>query len=140
MANDNFYLDNPDLQFVMSQIVDWGAIFRLRGDVGRTGAAFDSEDEGREANLDMLSSPIGEIAAQRIAPRAAEVDKEGCKLVDGQVIFPEALKRNLQDLAEAQLCGITLDPKYGGLGFSKTFYTAATEIKRNATDRNLIRC
>jgi alkylation response protein AidB-like acyl-CoA dehydrogenase len=128
MANDNFYLDNPDLQFVMSQMVDWSAIFKLRGDVGRDGAAFDSDDEAREANLDMLGSPIGEIAAQRIAPRAAEVDKEGCKLVDGKVLFPEGLQRNLQDLAEAQLCGITLSPEYGGLGFSKTFYTAATEI------------
>ncbi len=132
MADENFYLDNKDLQFVMSQMVDWTAIFDARGDLTNEDAMFETHEEAREANLDMLASPIGEISAQRIAPRAEEVDREGCKLVDGEVIFPEALKRNLQDLAEAQLCGITLSPKYGGLGFSKTFYTAATEIVSRA--------
>ncbi len=128
MADENFYNDNADLKFVMEQMIDWTSLFEMRGDLEGEEAIFDNAEEAREANLDMLASPIGEVAAQRIAPRAEEVDREGCELVNGEVIFCDALKRNLADLAEAQLCGITLGRKYGGLGFSKTFYTAATEL------------
>ena len=125
---DNFYLDNADLRFHMERMVDWKSLLSLRGDIDTTDSPFDSLEEAREANIDMLNDPVGSLAAERIAPRAEEVDQEGCRLVEGEVVFPEGLKRNLADLAEAQLTGITLDPEWGGMGFSKTFYTAATEI------------
>lgn len=127
-TSENFYLDNPDLRFVIEQSVDWEELFRMRQDVGVPEAPFDSVEEAREANIDMLTDPIGTLAAQRIAPRAEEVDELGCTLENGQVVFPEALQRNLDDLREAQLMGLTIDPEYGGLGFSKTFYTAAIEL------------
>ena len=128
MPDENYYLDNADLKFQMEQIVDWPAIFALKEKIGTDDCPFATVAEAKAGNLDMLATPVGELAAQRIAPRAADVDREGCRLVDGEVIFPDGLKRNLQDLREAQLCGITLHREYGGLGFSKTFYAAATEI------------
>ncbi len=132
VTSENFYQDNPDLRFVMEQMVDWAAIFAMRGDTGHAEAPFDSVEEAREANLDMLSDPIGTIAAQRIAPRAEDVDRLGCRLENGQVIFSEPLQRNLDDLREAQLTGLTMDPAYGGIGFSKTFYSAAVELVSRA--------
>jgi len=132
VSSENFYLDNPDLRFVVEQTTDWAAIFAMRGDVGGEAPAFDSVEEAREANIDMLSDPIGAIAAQRIAPRAEEVDRLGCRLENGRVLFPEPLQRNLDDLKDAQLCGLTVDAQYGGLGFSKTFYTAAVEMVSRA--------
>ena len=125
---ENFYLDNADLRFQVEQIIDWHAIWSMREDFDSDDCLFDNAEEGAEASIDMLNDPVGEIAAQRIAPRAEEVDRQGCELIDGEVKFPEALQRNLDDLKNAQLCGITLNHKYGGLGFSKTFYSAATEI------------
>lgn len=132
VSSENFYSDNPDLKYHMEQGVDWAALFAMRGDVGGPDAPFDSVEEAREANLDMLADPIGAIAAQRIAPRAEEVDHLGCRLENGEVLFPEPLRRNLQDLREAQLTGLTVDPAWGGLGFSKTFYSAAVEMVSRA--------
>ena len=132
VTSDNFYKDNPDLRFIMEQMTDWSALLTMRGDVGGAGALFDSVEEAREANVDMLADPIGAIAAQRIAPRAEEVDRLGCRLEGGRVIFSEPLQRNLDDLKAAQLCGLTVDPAYGGLGFSRSFYSAATEIVSRA--------
>ncbi len=126
--DENFYLDNPDLRFHMESMVDWQSILEMRENFGAEDCPFENADEAREANIDMLGDPLGALAAQRIAPRAEEVDREGCKLVEGEVRFPEGLRRNLEDLNDAQLSGITLGTTYGGLGFSKTFYTAATEI------------
>jgi len=132
VTSENFYTDNPDLRFVMERMTDWQAILTTRGDVGLPESPFESVEEAVEANVDMLGDPIGAIAAQRIAPRAEEVDKLGCRLENGQVVFPEPLQRNLDDLREAQLCGLTVDPQFGGAGFSKTFYSAAVEMVSRA--------
>jgi hypothetical protein len=56
------------------------------------------------------------------------VDKEGCTFNNGEVIYPEGLKKNIKDIIDAQLSGITLKREYGGLFFNKTFYAAAIEI------------
>ena len=34
---------------------------------------------------------VGELASEEIAPRAAEVDKIGARLVDGAVVYPEPM-------------------------------------------------
>lgn len=125
---NNFYLDNEDLRFHMERVIDWKPIVEARESIGSEDSPYDSVEEAVETYLDMLADPIGELAAERIAPRAAEVDAEGCKLVDGEVILPEPTQRNMQELAEADLMGMTLPAEYDGLNFPATIYTAATEI------------
>jgi hypothetical protein len=80
----------------------------------------------------MLRDPVGELAANRFAPRAAEVDEIGCRCENGRVILPEAMERNLKDLRDAQLMGMTIPRRYGGLQFPETVYTAAIEIVSRA--------
>ena len=126
VTSENFYLDNPDLRFIMEQMTDWSALLTMRGDVGGTGALFESVEEAREANIDMLGDPIGAIAAQRIAPRA-EVDRLGCRLENGRVIFSGRCSATWT-ISERAALRSTVDPAYGGLGFSRSFYSAATEI------------
>ena len=129
MSSENFFTDNPDLQFIAAQTIDWAAIFRLKEDPAKDpDCPFANADEAKAAYLEMLADPIGTLAAQRIAPRADEIDDIGCQFKDGQVIFPEALQRNLKDLCDAQLMGLTIPRQYGGLGFPETMYTAAIEI------------
>lgn len=132
MADENFYLDNPDLRFHMEQMMDWETLLTMCEDFDDEYCPFENVEEAREANIDMLNDPIGELAAQRIAPRAEDVDRDGCELKDGEVIYPEGLQRNLKDISDAQIAGITVGRKYGGLGFSKTFYTAAIEMVSRA--------
>ncbi len=130
MPDANFYLDNPDLKFVMEQMVDWTKIVEATEDFSDETCPFENVEEARETNLEMLASPVGELAGERIAPRAEEVDQEGCALdqENDRVLLPPGQQKNLDELAEADLMGITTYRQYGGLGFTKTFYTAATEI------------
>ncbi len=132
MPDENFYTDCPDLKFIMEQMVDWKSIIDLKAEIGSENSPFESAEEATAAYLDMLADPVGKIAAQRIAPRAEEVDTIGCRLVDGDVVFPEGLQRNLKDLKDAQLMGLTIGTQYGGLNFPETFYTAAIEIVSRA--------
>ncbi|HIE28883.1 TPA: acyl-CoA dehydrogenase [Candidatus Poribacteria bacterium] len=124
----NFYLDNDDLRFHIEQMVDWTSIVELREEIGSEDCPYESDEEVMEIYIDMLNDPIGELAANRIAPRAAEIDEKGCSFENGVVTLPEGMVRNLEDLKDAQLMGITLPAEYDGLNFPVTFYTAATEI------------
>jgi len=128
MAAENFYLDNPDLKFLMEEFIDWEAIAKVKMDLGTDDCPFATAEEAKAAILEMMVDPIGTLAAQRIAPRAEEVDGIGCQFENGEVVFPEALKRNLKDLCDAQLMGLTLPLKFGGLNFPETVYMAAIEV------------
>lgn len=132
MASQNFYLDNQDLKFQVEKRVDWRSILEARGDLGRPGCTYESLEEAVETFRDLLTDPVGSLAAERIAPRAAQIDQEGCRLEGGRVVLPKAMEQNLRDLAEADLMGMTLPPQYGGLGFPTTLYTAATEVVSRA--------
>jgi len=128
MNNENFYLDNDDLRFHIEEMIDWASIVELKEKIGSEYSDYESIEEAVETYIDMLTDPVGELAANRIAPRAEEIDETGCTFCDGVVKMPEAMERNLRDLADAELTGISLPTEYGGLNFPMTFYTAATEI------------
>lgn len=128
MASENFFTDNADLKFCMEKMVAWDKIIALKESIGSDECPYGSPEEAIQTYLSMLEDPIGSLAAQRIAPRAVEVDDTGCQYKDGQVIFPEGLQRNLKDLRDAQVMGLTTPTKYGGLNLPQTFYIAAIEI------------
>ena len=132
MASENFYTDCPDLKFLMEQVVDWKSIIALKENIGSADCPYSDADEAVAAYLSMLEDPVGSLAAQRIAPRAVEVDDTGCQFKDGEVIFPEGLQRNLKDLRDAQLMGLTTATQYGGLNLPQTFYIAAIEMVSRA--------
>jgi hypothetical protein len=124
----NFYTDNKDLAFLMDQVIDWDAILALKEKFGDEECPYADAAEAKAMFLDTLRDPVGELAANRIAPRAEEIDDIGCKCENGQVIFPEALQRNLKDLCDAQLMGMTIPRRFGGMQFPETVYTAAIEV------------
>lgn len=128
MASENYYTDCPDLKFLMEKVVDWQRIISLKENIGAEDCPYSTPDEAVATYLSMLEDPVGSLAAQRIAPRAVEVDDIGCQFKDGTVIFPEGLQRNLKDLRDAQLMGLTTATQYGGLNLPQTFYIAAIEM------------
>ncbi len=128
----NFYTENTDLKFIMENMVDWEGLVAVKESVGDEECPYESAEEAQAIYLEMLADPVGDIAANRFAPRAEEIDEIGCVCEDGKVVFPDALQRNLKDLTDAQLMGMTIPRAYGGLGFPETVYTAAIEIVSQA--------
>lgn len=125
---ENYYSDNEDLKFHMEKMVDWESIVKLREDIGSADCPYSTVEEAAESYRDMLKDPVGELAANRIAPRAKDVDIDGCVCENGDVRYPDGLKKNMQDMKDAQLMGITIPREYGGIYFPKIFYSTATEI------------
>jgi 3-(methylthio)propanoyl-CoA dehydrogenase len=127
----NHFRDNPDLRLHMER-ADWAAIVPFQeGELdGRDGGptSLDEARETHEAVLDL----VGEIAADVVAPRAAEVDRQGARLVDGRVEWADATKEQWRALAEAGLLGFTIDRRFGGQNLPTTLYTASVEILSRA--------
>src|SRR5258708_1234364 len=66
--------------------------------------------------IDMLRATVQQFAAEDIAPRAADIDREN--------LFPAHLGRRMGDLG---LLGITVEEEYGGTGMGYLAHVVAME-------------
>lgn len=131
---ENFYLDNPDIRFKL-QTIDLEEIVALREHgFAEHGEYPEAPEDFADAldTYDKVLELLGEIAGDRIAPRAEEVDQIGPKLENGAVTYAPGTIQNLRDLAEAQLMGVLLPRRYGGLNMPTTVYTMMTEMVSRA--------
>ncbi len=84
--------------------------------------------EDAKENYRKVLEVVGDIAANYIAPRAAQIDEEGAVFKDGKVDYAKGTKEALEMLSKAELMGMILPREYGGLNFPTTIYMMAVEI------------
>ncbi|UCD31140.1 MAG: acyl-CoA dehydrogenase family protein, partial [Desulfobacterales bacterium] len=126
----NFFTDNEDIQHYLSDS-RLRRITQLREKGYSEYHAFPYAPENFEDTLDnyyRVLSLVGEIAAETLAPAAHDVDREGCRLENNKVSYAQGTQEALKQLAQADLLGITLPRKYGGLNFPLTVYMMAIEM------------
>ncbi len=129
----NFFTDNDDIQFLFDHL-DLREIatvqedgFAGKGGPGAEYAPIDADDA--MDNYRRILTIAGDVAGNNIAPRAESVDRHGNTLDDnGLVTLSEGARANLKALAQADLMGMTLPYRYGGLNCPCLVYTMATEI------------
>ncbi len=68
MAEENFYLDNPDIQYYMEKGIDWESIVRLKEDFDAPDCPYDDPAEAVATLQEMMADPIGAMAGGN-APR-----------------------------------------------------------------------
>ena len=130
----NFFLDNKDLEFTLRNL-DLAEVTRMREKNYENAAKFDSAPVDYADALDNFARAlkiVGEIAGDRIAPRAREVDLNGAKFIDGKVVYDPLTLKNLDELSKAGIMGVMLGHEYGGLNFPASVYTMMTEIVSRA--------
>lgn len=130
----NFFLDNSDLQFHFNHI-DLKEIVALAEDNYEESRHYNFAPVNYEDAVDNYRSVLeiaGDITANYIAPRAAEVDHDGATLTNGKVTYASGTQKNIQELSQADLMGMALPRKYGGLNFPFTIYMMATEMVARA--------
>jgi 3-(methylthio)propanoyl-CoA dehydrogenase len=131
---DNFYTDNPDLQFRLDNL-DLEEIVRTLEDGYQHHERYpaaprnyaDAQDSYR-----LLLNILGEICGTYIAPRAAEADAEGAHYADGQVTYAEATQEALDLLREAEMMGPMIPREYGGLNVPESVFQIMVEIVSRA--------
>lgn len=75
---------------------------------------------------------VGDIAANFVAPRAADIDTYGAVLIDGKVSYAKGTQESLDLLSKAELMGMILSRKFGGLNFPNSVFMMAVEILARA--------
>jgi alkylation response protein AidB-like acyl-CoA dehydrogenase len=130
----NFYKDNDDIQFHMKHM-DLQKVIQLTehhfADKGKFDYAPVNELDAKDS-YDMILNIVGDIAGNFIAPRSAEVDKEGAHFENGEVRYAKGTEEALDMLKKAELMGFTLPRKYGGLNCPITIYAMAIEMVSRA--------
>ncbi len=130
----NFYTDNKDLQFTLDHI-DLAEIIKLRENNFAFAEEFASAPTDCEDALDnyrRILNVLGEICADKIEPRSRTVDREGPHFENNTVTYHPLTVANLNDLNRAQLSGVMLPHRFGGLNFPATIYTMMTEMVSRA--------
>ena len=130
----NFYSDNPDLQATLRRL-DLARIVRLREDDYAQARDFAYAPRDFEDALDSYERTlqiVGEVAGEYIEPRAEDADRAGSELVDGEVCYAPGIAQGLERLRQADLMGITLPRKYGGLNFPVTVSVMIVEMVSRA--------
>ena len=115
----NFYTDNPDLAATLHRL-DLSRVVRLREDGYAQARDFAYAPADYEDALDSYERAlaiVGDIAGEFVEPRAEDVDRAGSELVDGEVCYAPGIAESLERLKQADLMGITLPRRYGGLNF-----------------------
>jgi alkylation response protein AidB-like acyl-CoA dehydrogenase len=130
MTQTNFYSDNPDLAEKLVML-DLERVVALREDDFAQAREFVYAPRDHADALDSYRRAleiVGEIAGEFVAPRAEDVDREGSRLVDGEVCYATGISEALERLTQADLMGITLPRRYGGLNFPVTISVMIVEM------------
>ncbi len=127
----NFYTDNDDIRFMFrhmdigrtADIMEEGYRFADQFDFAPTDTA-DAVD-----NYERILEIVGEIAGEVVEPTAEDTDRVGNVLEsDGRVTYAPGIAEAIRRLGQADLMGMTLPYRFGGLNCSNLLYTMANEI------------
>jgi alkylation response protein AidB-like acyl-CoA dehydrogenase len=127
----NFFTDNADLIFQYTHGFAWDELARL--------TELDYSLDGGPKNIgearafyDEVVSLVGDLSANKIAPQAAAIDREGAHLVKGEVTTPKAMAAIEKAFAEAGFFGMTVPRELGGSNTPLAVYFACTELVSRA--------
>jgi 3-(methylthio)propanoyl-CoA dehydrogenase len=130
----NFFTDNKDLQFTLDHL-DIKEIVSLRENDYTFAKQFDHAPEDFEDALDSYKrvlEVVGEVTGERVEPRSRTIDEEGPHFENNTVTYHPLTVQNLADLRIADVSGVMLPHKYGGLNFPATVYSMMTEMVSRA--------
>ncbi len=130
----NFFTENKDLLFHFEKL-DLREVLEISEDGYKQAEEYKYAPKNYEDAIDNFRhvlEVVGDIAGNFIAERASGVDEEGAHYIDGKVEYAKGTKENLERLAKADLLGMVLPRKYGGLNFPFSVYMMAVEMVSRA--------
>ncbi|TFG75265.1 MAG: acyl-CoA dehydrogenase [Chrysiogenales bacterium] len=127
----NFFTDNADIRFMFRHI-DLGLTADIMEEGYRFAQEFDfapTDTADAVDNYERILKVVGQIAGDVVEPTAEETDQVGNVLNDdGSVTYAPGIAEAIRRLGQADLMGMTLPYRFGGLNCSNLLYTMANEI------------
>ena len=130
----NFYTDTPQFRHylhhpLMKRIVE----LKERNYADREKYDYAPMDfEDAMDSYDKVLEVVGEICADIIDPNAEEVDHNGPTAENGRVTYAAPTQQNLDALNKAELMGMGLSRRFGGLNFPMVPYMMSADMVSRA--------
>lgn len=123
----SFFEDNDDLRFYFDKGVDWDLLAEVTEHGYR---APDGHKNGAEAKAFYreVAELVGSLVAEEVAPRAAQIDREGTHLEGGEAITGPAMEAAFERIREAELAKLCLPRELGGLNAPLLLYFLTGEM------------
>ncbi len=123
----NFLTDNDDLLFYLERGIDWSPIVALVEHDFKAPQGYASSEEAVSAYRDMLEM-VGTFAAEEVAPHAAQIDRKGVKLRDGEAVLPAELDAIFEKIKALDLHSLSLPRELGGVNCPMIIHFVVTEL------------
>jgi 3-(methylthio)propanoyl-CoA dehydrogenase len=127
----NYFLDNDDLRFQFEHGVHWAEIVELSEARYTLPGGHANLQEAQEFYRAVVDS-VGEFSAQFVAPRAADIDKQGATLVQGEVKIGKAATEVFEALGERELYGMSIPRELGGTHCPLAVFFVTAELLARA--------
>ena len=130
----NFFQDNRDLRNTLANLDLAEAVGMMEDNYANAGKYDTAPRDYQDAldNYTQVLDVVGGIAGDNIEPRSRIVDEEGPEFKDNKVTYHPLTVENLSDLRKADVMGVMLPHRFGGLNFPVSVYTMMTEMVSRA--------
>ena len=123
----NYFTDNDDLRYYFEEGIDWESLVRITEYDYRSGDGFKSASEAVEFYRD-VADMVGKFVAEEVAPHAAEIDRQGVHIQDGEAVIPERLASIFDKIRDLDLHGMCVPRELGGMNCPMLLYFVNTEV------------
>lgn len=127
----SFFEDNDDLRFYFDRGADWDQLAAVTEHGFRAPDGFKDAGEAR-AFYREVAELVGALAADEVAPRAAQIDREGAHLEGGEAVTGPAMEAAFDRIREAELSKLCLPRELGGLNAPLLLYFLTGEVLARA--------
>jgi alkylation response protein AidB-like acyl-CoA dehydrogenase len=123
----SYFEDNEDLRFYFDEGVDWAALAEVSEYGFRAEGGFKTADEAKVFYRE-VAELTGTLVAEEIAPRAAQIDREGAHLENGEAVTGPAFTAAFAAVQAAELQKLCLPRELGGLNAPLLLYFLTGEM------------
>ena len=122
-----FLSDNADLLFYLERGVDWNTLAEVTEYGWQAPEGFQNAAEARQFYGE-VAKMMGELVAEHIAPRAAEIDREHASLRSGEAVEGPAMQAVFDAIRAADLHKLCIPRELGGLNAPLLLYFVGAEM------------
>lgn len=123
----SYFEDNEDLRFYFDEGVDWASLAEVTEYGFRAEGGFKTGAEAKTFYRE-VAELVGTLVAEEIAPRAAQIDREGAHLENGEAVTGPAMTAAFDALRQAETQKLCLPRELGGLNAPLLLYFLTGEI------------
>ncbi|MBU0551935.1 acyl-CoA dehydrogenase family protein [Myxococcota bacterium] len=123
----HFFKDNEDLRFYLERGIDWAPLIEELENGFQSKEVFKSVEEVVEFYRDILEN-VGEFAANEVAPYAAEMDRLGLEMLDGDVVLNAPFEKIFKKIKRLDLHGMCMPRELGGMNCPALMYFLVSEL------------